>query len=221
LIAIGPVFAEDTAEYVRPDGDKFTTECQFAIAKDKSGWNIVSRTFRGKTEMKITARFDSDNRLTDATAELRTNNKLQTATVRAKDGKAVVHGEAAAATEFEAPKGIIVTSAPDWADVFLLCRFYDRQRQGKQEFPGLWIHPAQTPQRLIFTIERRGTDRIEHDGRMVELDRYLIRIRNNSEYAAWADTDGRMIRLIPLPSKEGNPGLTLKDYEKSAAGLRP
>jgi hypothetical protein len=48
----------------------------------------------------------------------------------------------------------------------------------------------------------------------------MIRIRNNSGYAAWADAQGRMVRLIPLPGKDAAAGLTLEGFEKAAAGLR-
>jgi hypothetical protein len=105
--------------------------------------------------------------------------------------------------------------------VFLLCRRYDRERKGKQDFPALWIHPVQAPQRLTFSIEYQGIDTIELDGKKTEVSRYDIRIRNSSRYAAWADAQGRMIRLIPLPLKGAASGLTLEGYENSAAGLRP
>jgi hypothetical protein len=96
-----------------------------------------------------------------------------------------------------------------------------RQRGGKQEFPALWIHPTDAPQRLTFYIELQGTDAVVHDGNKVELGRYILRIRNNSAYAAWADAEGRMVRLIPVPAKDAAAGLTREGYEKFAAGLRP
>jgi hypothetical protein len=105
--------------------------------------------------------------------------------------------------------------------VFLLCRRYERPRKGKQEFPALWIHPTQPPQLLTFSIEWQGTDSIEHDGKKIELNRFAIRIRNNSAYVAWADAQGRLVRLIPLPLPKGAAGLTREGFEKSAAGLRP
>jgi hypothetical protein len=105
--------------------------------------------------------------------------------------------------------------------VFLLCRRYDRHRKGKQEFPALWVHPTQAPQRLMFSIEWQGTDRIERDGVPAELGRYIVRIRNGSMYVAWADAQGRLVRLIPLPRQEVAPGMTREGFEKAAAVLRP
>ena len=117
------------------------------------------------------------------------------------------------------PKGVIVTSAPDWTDTWLLCRYYDRPKGGKQEFAALWIHPEQPAQRLNFSIERVGKQTIEHNGKKQELDRFTIRIRNNSEYIAWADDQGRMIKL--MSKNNAGTDLVLEGYEKSAAKLRP
>ncbi len=213
--------APETARYLRPAGDKFVAECTFSIAKTKSGWSIVSKTERGKTTMEVEARYDSEERLTAARAVLSVDGTAKSATVEVKDGKAAVKREGEKAVEFEIPKETIVTSAPDWTDVFLLCRRYDREKKGKQEFPALWIHPTQQPQRLTFSIERQGSDRVEVDGKKVELDRFLIRIRGNSGYVAWADGQGRMIRLVPLPFKTPASGMTLEGFEKAAMGLKP
>jgi hypothetical protein len=171
--------------------------------------------------MEVETRYDDEDRPISARIALTTDGATKTATVQVKDGKATIRRDGQEPIEFDAPKGTIITSAPDWTDVFLLCRRYDRKRQGKQEFPALWVHPTQPPQRLTFTIERQGSDVIEHDGKKVELGRYAIRIRNNSSYLAWADAEGRMVRLIALPHKDARAGLTLEGYEKAAAGLRP
>ena len=63
---------------------------------------------------------------------------------------------------------------------------------------------------------------VSANGKKVALDRYTLRIRNNSAYAAWADADGMMIKLVPLPYKaDAKNWLVREGYEKSAAGLRP
>jgi hypothetical protein len=220
-----PVRASDptreTAGYVRPAGDKFVTECQFVIVRDDGGWGVTSVTERGMTQMEVVSRYDAADRLLSARAVLTNGGRAQTATVEVKDGKATIRREGQGPVEFDAPPGTIVTSAPDWSDVFLLCRRYDRQRKGKQEFPALWVHPTQAPQRLTFSIEWQGADRIERDGVQTELGRYAVRIRNGSAYVAWADAQGRLVRLIPLPRQEVAPGLTREGFEKAAAGLRP
>jgi hypothetical protein len=203
--------------YVRPAGEKYVTECTFTLTRDKASWSITSQT----GSMQVEAKYDADDRLQSAKATISNGKSSKSATVQVKDGKAKVERDGADAEEFDVPKGTIVTSAPDWSDVFLLCRRYNGTKGGKQEFPALWIHPEKPALRLTFTIELHGTDRIVHDGSGLALVRYQIHIRDNSAYMAWAHADGRMVRLIPLPAKDSAPGMTLEGYEKSAAGLRP
>jgi len=210
---------KETTRYVRPAGDRFVTEC--AIVRAGDGWTIVSRTDRGKARMEVEARYGAGDRLTSAHVTLVNAGKTAKAEIAVKDGKATVTRPGQPPQDFDAPPGTVVTSAPDWTDVFLLCRRYDRKAGGKQEFPALWAHPTQPARRLTFTVERQGTDSIEHGGKKVELGRYLIRIRDGSAYAAWADAEGKMVRLIPLPLKGAPAGLTLEGYEKGTAGLRP
>ena len=221
LIVTATVRGQDPSperiRYLRPVGDKFATECDFVISRDADGWNILSRTGR----MEVEARYDKEDRLTSAKATLSDGKSTKVATVKIKDGRATVERAGAEPSTFDVPKGTIVTSAPDWSDVFLLCRRYDRAKKGKQEFPALWIHPEKPARRLTFSIEPQGIDPLKHDGIKIELTRYLIKIRDGSAYASWADGDGRMIRLIPLPVKNTAFGMTLEGYEKSEAGLTP
>jgi hypothetical protein len=224
LCVFQPLRAEstpETARYLRPAGESFVTECTFSITKTMAGWSVTSRTERGKTVMEVEARYAGDDRLLGASATLTSDGKIKSTTVEVKEGKATVKREGEKALEFDVPAGTIVTSAPDWTDVFLLCRRYDRDKKGKQEFPALWIHPTQPPRRLTFSIERQGSDAIAVEGRKIELDRYLIRIRGNSGYVAWADSQGKMIRLVPLPFKVSASGMTLQGFEKTARGLKP
>jgi hypothetical protein len=221
LSAAGTPPAREAVRYVRPSGDTFATECEFVLARNKVGWTLTSTTYRSGLRMEVVSRYDPEDRLIGAKAVLTARDNARTATVTVKDGKAIVRREGQESRDFDTPKGIIVTSAPDWSDVFLLCRRYDVKRKGKQVFPALWIHPTAAPQRLTFTVEWQGTDAIVHDGRRVELYRLAIRIRDNSAYVAWADAQGGMVRLIPLPAKATAPGLTRAGFEKAAAGLAP
>jgi hypothetical protein len=221
----GPVLGQggkqEELRYTRPAGAKAVLECTFRIARHEAGWTIASRTDRGAVKMEVEARYDGQDRLIAARAVLTSEGGSKPATVEVMEGKALVKRPGAKAVQFDAPRGTIVTSAPDWSDIFLLCRRYDRERKGKQQFPALWIHPIKTPQRLTFSIEWQGVDRIRHAGKEMELTRYRIHIRNNSAYAAWADSRGRLIRLIPLPGKAAASGMTLEGFERSAASLRP
>jgi hypothetical protein len=211
----------DKARYLRPSDRAFVFECEIVLKKSKGGSSIESVTERGKTKLTVTSRYDERDRLTGAEASIG-GDKEKTVTVAVAAGKARVQRKGQEAQQFEVPEGVIVTSAPDWTDTFLLCRRYDRTKGGKQSFPGLWIHPEQAGQSLTFAIERTGQDTIEHAGKKLTLDRHTIWLRGNSTYAAWADARGKMIKLVPLPSKEkATNWLILEGYEESAAGLRP
>jgi hypothetical protein len=193
------------------------------MQRQNNGWNIESATKRGNLSLTVTARYDKDNRLTGASAVLTRPNEKSAVTVDIVDGKARVKRPEKPAQELDAPQGVIITSAPDWTDALLLCRRYDRAKGGKQEFAALWIHPEQEAQRLTLSIERLGSDQIEHEGQKLELSRFAIRLRGNSLYTAWADAKGRMIKLIPGPAtanKAPEYELVLDSFEKSATTLR-
>ena len=208
--------------YVRPSGKTFVFECEITIKKTKTGSNVESVTERGKTRLTISSRYDERDRLTSAEVIVVVDGKKKTAAVTAAEGKAKVQREGQAAQEFDVRPGVIVTSAPDWTDTWLLCRRYGRKAGAKQSFPGLWIHPEQACQSLTFAIEKDGQDTIEDTDKKLVLNRFTIWLRGNSRYAAWADENGKMIKLVPLPYKEGAMNwLVLDGYEKTAARLWP
>jgi hypothetical protein len=226
VIAPGHVHADspgkEIVRYLRPTANSFAPECTFTVTRATAGWTIASVTERSDTRLTVTARYDGQDRLTAADALLVHQQRQASASVLVAGGKVTVRKGAGEPQDFTVPAGLIVTSAPDWTDTFLLCRRYDRRRGGRQEFAGLWIHPTQAAQRLPFTIERDGTDRVEKDGKALDLERFTIRIRGPNGYVAWADTGGTMVRLIPLPNQEGAPaGLVLKGYEQATQQLRP
>ena len=211
-----------TVRYLRPAGQQFQTECTFTEKHAKTGSVIESVTERGKIRLTITSRYDDKHVLTFAEAVLRGPDETKTATVKGTAGKVTIERAGKTPEEFEAPPGVIVTSAPDWTDTFLLCRRYDRKTAGKQTFAGLWIHPTEPCRRLSFAIERHGQAMIDHAGVQVTLDRFTIWLRNNNAYAAWTYADGKMIKLVPLPFKASAANwLVLDGYEKSVSGLRP
>lgn len=207
--------------YVRPAAKGWATECTFTIDRGDSGWTIRGVTERGRTSLTVTARHDAEDQLLEAQASLVEGDRRKAVTVAVEGGKAKVKREGQEPQEFDAPKGVIITSAPDWTDTLLLCRRYDRARGGKQEFAGLWIHPEQPAQRVTFTAERQGSASIEHGGKKLELERLAIRLRGDSTYVAWIDPEGRMVKLLSLPVKPGGSELVLEGFEASAAGLTP
>lgn len=218
--AKGPDTSGEKYRYSRVAGDKHVPECTFHIKRTKKGWSITSVTQRGQARMTVFSGYDADGQLHTAKAVYTKGKAVQPTRVDIKNGKAIIWGKEKIIAEFAVPKGTIVTSAPDWTDTFMLCRLYDRKRQGKQEFPALWIHPTKKPLRLTFSIERKDSVFIEHKSKKMKLGRYAIRIRNNSAYVAWADENGRMIRLIPAGAKSATAGLTLQGFEGSVGKLK-
>ena len=214
--------AIEKSRYVRPSAKAFLFECEVTVKKFKSGSTVESVTERGKLKLTVASRYDERDHLTAADAILENDGKKMTATVTTTDRKARVQREGKDAQEFEVRSGVIVTSAPDWTDAILMCRRYDVKAGGKQSFPGLWIHPEQPSQSLTFTIEKDGEESIDHAVEKLKLSRFTIGLRGNSRYAAWADTGGRMIKLVPLPYKENASNWIVREgYEKSAANLWP
>lgn len=217
LLAAQEKASEETARYLRLSEKAPAVECTFTIRRAADGWDIRSVTGRGDVKLTVTARYDAKDQLRDAEATLAKGDSTKTCRVEVANGQAKVKREGQDAQEFEVPAGVIVTSAPDWTDTFLLCRRHDRAKAGKQETAGLWIHPEQPAQRLNFSVEKQGTDRIEHAGEKLELDRVSIRIRGNTPYTGWTDAKGRMIKLM----QTGTPlELVQEGFEKSAAGLK-
>lgn len=155
--------------------------------------------------LRVESRYAPDGALRDARAELAGGGEAR---VRVLEGRARVERPGQPAVEFEIPPRVIVTSAPDWTDVLLICRRWTRSGPERQEFPGLWIHPVQPPQRLAFSAERKGVDG--------PLERLLIRLRGGSAYLAWVDPEGRLIKLAGASGREE---LSLEGVDTSA--LKP
>ncbi len=211
-----PEQSSETFHYLRLTANSRRTECKIHVARSAKGWSISSVT----GAMLVETQYDVGDRLQTASAKLTKGAQTLLAQVTVAAGKGTIKQEKTT-REFEVPPGVIVTSAPDWTDTFLLCRRYDRAKGGKQEFAGLWIHPEQTCYRATFSIERKGTDRITHDGKELDLDRFVIQLRPKSLYAAWADAQGHMIKLVPMPWQKGTYSIVREGYEKSAAALAP
>src|SRR5262249_9186951 len=118
--------------------------------------------------------------------------------------------------QFQVAADPIVTTAPDWSDIFQLVRRYDGKKGGRQEFTGLWIHPVRDHLVLKFRIERVGEDTIRFRDRHVVLDRHRIRLRSG-DYLTWADADGRVYKLFPAGQPKAV--VVLEGFEEAANKL--
>lgn len=205
--------------YLRAAGDGWATECTFTIAKKGAGWSIAGVTDRGKLKLTLETRYRPNDVLEASVLTVLNGDKRLTAIAAClKEGVARVQLPEQPLKMVDVPRGVIVTSAPDWTDVLLLCERYDQAAGGKQTFPALWYHPEQGVQLLKLHIERQGHDTIQHRDRKLKLTQFAIHLRGNSAYAAWAAADGTMVRLMPLPAKgKQRSGLILEGYDKSGA----
>jgi hypothetical protein len=206
------------ATFVRRAAHGVVKECVISIRAKPTGWTVTSETYRGEAQLSLTSRYDDQDRLTGAAVTLTRGSEQASAVVEMDGAKARVVRSGQPPQEFELPPGVIVTSAPDWTDIWMLCRRYDRAAGGQQSLTGLWIHPTQAAQLITFRIERTGADTIEHEGRKLSLDRFTIRIRGPAPYAAWADDQGRLVKLSPLPVQDGS-GIVSEPYAGSAQRL--
>ena len=94
-----------------------------------------------------------------------------------------------------------------------LVRRYDGKKGGRQEFPGVWIHPTEEPRVLALSIERVSPpDTITLRDRAIVLDRFRLKLRGG-EFLAWADQSGQVCKIVSLERKSGP--IVLKGYEEA------
>ncbi len=167
-------------------------------------WRMTSRT----GALTVSSCYGAGGLLMEAEAGMRA---LSPVLVEVAGDRARVRRPGHEAQEFDAPPGLIVTSAPDWTDALLICHRWRRDGAARQEFPGLWIHPEKPAQRLTFSAERAAAG---------DLERLTICLRGNSAYAGWVDSAGRMIKLVSLPAGSGSAVLVREGFEAVAASLR-
>ena len=221
LITGSPGFqAEDGSSeswrYLRWSGGKFVLESTIERQRTEDRYVLKSVTTRPGTTLTLSAKFGPMDRLIEADVAVEQGTEKRSARVTTGENTARVTRADGAATELKCLPGVIVTSAPDWTDTVFLVRRYDRSTGGKQEFPGLWIHPKQEPMAVRFTISRLGKDSVDRDGKQYSLDRFLIELRGGSRYTGWGDERGRLVRLHP----EGHPaqGIWLDGWERARGG---
>jgi acyl-coenzyme A thioesterase PaaI-like protein len=206
-----------TLRYVRPAKDKFVLESRVTEVTTKDGVTYTSLTDRGREKMTLTIRFDHKQQVRDAEAVRETAGGKQTVSVVAFKKKEATLTRQGKAERLAVTPDVVVTTAPDWSDIFQVIRRYDRAKGGKQKFAGLWIHPVQPVRQLTFTVDAEKDETIEVDGKKLALRRYRVVLRSGA-YLVWADRAGRVYRLMP-PGKPAA-AVILEGHEKATAGLR-
>lgn len=219
LGSIGLIAAEPekptSLRYLRPAKAGLVLESEITHTPSAEGFTYVSRTDRGTEKMTLTLRYDKKNQLIAAEA-LQEKDKEKKSALLTLDGEKGQLKRGDSTDSFKAPTNPIVTTAPDWTDIFEVARRYDAKKGGKQEFAGLWIHPVQPMLHLTFTIEPLSKDTIKVKDQERTLQRYKIRLRSG-DYQVWADESGRVYKLFPA----GKPAafVVLEGYEEATKSL--
>ena len=195
LLAAAEVEKPKPLRYLRPEKNKFVLESEITETRNQDGAIYVSLTDRGREKMTLTLRFDNDRHLKSAEAVQEAGESKHRALLTLKGTNAKL-SKIKGIVEFQVAADPIVTTAPDWSDIFQLVRRYDGKKGGRQEFTGLWIHPVRDHLVLKFRIERVGETVIRAAGRKIALNEYRIRLRSG-DYLAWADADRRVYKLFP------------------------
>lgn len=200
-----------TLRYLRPAGSEFRLETEITLRRSGESVSIASVTHRGKRKLSLTSRFSAGGRLQSANVSIVSDNGRQSAQVHADGAKATVKRHDGRVDGLDCPAGIIVTSAPDWTDAFMLVRRYDRKQGGVQKFEGLWIHPTLRPLRLTLTVRHEGTDSVTKKGEPQKLERFSITLRNGSRYVAWRNGQMDLVRLVA--NGQPQPAVVLNGWE--------
>jgi len=203
--------------YLRPDMGKYTAAGEVTIRRTEDGTVVISRTERPDEQATVTLRYDGDGKLTSADAVQAATRKGVTLTLGEKGAGTINPG---GISEFFKPQPAnpVVTAGPDWLGTLTLLRRYDTTKGGKQEFAGFWIDPVQGLEKQTYTIERKASETVTVKDKEVKLDRYRIKLRGG-EYTAWADLEGRVVRVQALAPKAVP--IVLDGFEDATRGLKP
>ena len=206
-------------QFLRPSGSEFKKETEIHLRRSVDSFVVTSVTERGQQKLTVTSRFDSKDLLRSAEVTIQQGKHRQSASVTVSDGTARVLRDGKEVDELVCPRGVIVTSAPDWTDSFMAVRRYDPNGKKTQAFPGLWIHPTGKPLELTIQLTHLGQDSVKHGSKTTNLDRYLLVLRGGSRYVVWRNPQGQLVRLVP--AKSGRGGIVLAGWEQAIGNLKP
>jgi hypothetical protein len=221
LLLLGLLMSEPadrpmTLRYLKPQGGKYVLESEVTTRTTPAGSTYSSRTVRGDETLTLTIQRDKKDQIIRAEITDQKKDRLRTAQLELR-GRVPQVKRGGITELIKPPADPVVTTAPDWSDIFELVRRYDTRKGGKQEFAGLWFHPNRRHQVLTFGIEKVGKDGVTVNGTEQQLDRYAIKLRSGN-YRVWARSDGRVVKI--LPSGEKAVPVVLEGYETAAKGLR-
>lgn len=208
-----------TIRYNRPAGSQYVREFKLTRKPYAEGHSISSVTRRGQTHLSLVSEFDTAGHLRSAKVAIDSGTKRQTAQAHSEGTSVTVKRANGLIDVLDCPRGVIVTSAPDWTDTFMVTRRYDENKGGEQQFDGLWIHPTREPLRLTFRVRHEGTDTVECQGETHRLERISIVLRNESRYVAWRDGRRQLVRLVADGREQ--PSIVLDGWQEATRHLAP
>jgi hypothetical protein len=203
-----------TLRYVRPDMGKFVTAAEVTTASGDDGTVVTTRA-QPPEKMTITLRYDRAGKLTSAEAVQ--DRKGVTLTLGEKGAGIMKRGGITDILK-DLPDKPVVAAGPDWTDALQVVRRYDAAKAGKQEFGGMSIDPVQGFAKQTFTAERQAADTVTVKDKEQKLDRFRLKLRGG-DYTAWADAEGRVVRVQRLAPKAVP--LVLDGFEDATRGLKP
>ncbi|HKI32770.1 MAG TPA: hypothetical protein VKA46_13045 [Gemmataceae bacterium] len=203
--------------YVRPEMGKYVSAGEVTTKRGEDETVITTRAEVADGKTTLTLRYGQGGTLTSAEVVEGGTRKSATLTLGEKGTGTMKRG---GITDFlkDLPTNPVVSAGPDWSDVLQLVRRYDGAKGGKQELGGISLDPVQGLQNQTFTVERQAADTVTVKDKEVKLDRYRLKLRGG-EYAAWADAEGRVVRVLGLAPKAVP--VVLEGFEEATRGLKP
>jgi hypothetical protein len=205
--------------YVRSEMGKLVTAAEVTTKRGDDGMAVTIRGEATGEKVTATLHYDRDGKLTGAEAV--EGRKGVTLTLGEKGtGTMKRNGAGGTVTDLlkDLPANPVVAAGPNWTDALQAVRRYDASKGGKQELAGVSIDPVQGLQKQTFTAERQGTDAVTVKDKEVKLDRYRLKARGG-DYTAWADGDGRVVRVQSLAPKAVP--VVLDGFEEATRALKP
>jgi hypothetical protein len=202
--------------YVRPEKGKYVAAADVTVTRGEDGTTVTIRA-EPPDKMTATLHLDRSGQATDAEAVQGATRKGVTLKLEEKGTGTVKRGTV---TDFlkDLPANPLVVAGPEWTDVLQVLRRYDASKGGKQEFAGLSIDPIQGYEKQTFTAERQAAETVKVKDKEVKLDRFRLKVRGG-DYAAWADAEGRVVRVQGLAAKAVP--VALEGFEEATRGLKP
>jgi hypothetical protein len=210
-----------TLHYLISVDGEYKPESDVTITKTDKGTTCVSKTVQDKVSTMLSSNYGPDGKLTSAAVAIEElpSGKSRAVTVLWHEGGTLEIKKKSGSDLMKVMGEPVVFTTPGSSDVVGLIGRYDLKKGGKQQFSGVWIHPAENCQTLKLTIEHvDDKETISVQGKKIALHRFVVRLRGG-EHLVWMDSDGVVIKIVKNQLK--SPAVVLDGYQEAAKGLGP